>query len=117
MRTAIVAAVLGAMMGVGVYIGISSLATQYALLPGSSNASQYACTPDAAMHMVGQMVTFTTSAPEGTTYYWTAPGGTASFVVSGPLAVRYAVPGPKTVHVFSLVNNRWTISSCSVQIK
>lgn len=117
MRTAIVAAVLGMIMGVGVYIGISGLATQYALLPGSSNAGQYACAPDSPVHTVGQTVKFTASAPEGAQYYWSAPGGTASFVVSGPLNVRYAIPGPKTVHVFSLTGNRWASSSCSVQIK
>lgn len=117
MRTAIVAAILGMIMGVGVYIGVSGLATQYALVPGGSNAGQYACTPDRTTATTEQAVRFTASEPEGATYYWSAPGGTASFVVSGPLTVQYAIPGPKTVHVFSLTGNRWTSSSCSVYIK
>lgn len=117
MRTAIVAAILGMIMGVGIYIGISGLATQYALLPGSSKASLYACAPDSPTQTAGQAVKFNASAPEGAVYYWSAPGGTASFVVSGPLNVRYAIPGPKIVHVFALTGNKWVSSSCSVQIK
>ncbi len=117
MRTAIVAAVLGMIVGVGIYIGVSCLATQYALVPGGSQAGQYACTPDSPTHAIGGTVRFVAAIPEGTPYYWSAPDGIASFVTSGPLNVQYARPGQKTVRVFYMEKNRWVVSSCSVQIR
>ncbi len=109
--------VVVALIGVGVYFGLSSLLTQYAVVPGGSNANQYACAPATASAKINTTVRFNSSIPEGIPYYWSAPDATASFVVSGPLDVKYGRAGTKTAYLFYVINNSWYRTSCTIQIK
>ncbi len=117
MNNVAVVAILVIIVGVGVYIGASALLSQYSVEPGGSNADQYACAPERNMTWAGQPVKFTASLPEGTTYYWSAPDSTASFVASGPLTAQYARAGTKTAYLFYIANNRLYRTSCSILVK
>ena len=118
MNNVAVVLVLVLIAGVGLYIGATTLLSQYAIEPGGSNAGQYACTPDQPTAKINQTVQFTSSITEGIPYYWSAPdAANSSFVVSGPLTAKYARAGTKTAYLFYIVNNRWYRTACSVQIK
>ncbi len=106
-----------AIVGVGVYYGVSSLLDQYSVVPGGSQAEQYACAPTVSTARPNTAVRFATSVPEGTMYFWSAPDGTASFVTSGPLEVKYARTGTKTAYLFYVIGNTWYRTSCTVQVQ
>ena len=117
MNTTAVVIVIILMVGVGLYIGVSNLVQQYAVVPGGSNADQYACAPIHLVAQTGETVKFSASLPEGTTYYWSAPDATASFVASGPLSAQYGRIGTKTAYLFYIISDRWYRTSCSVVIR
>lgn len=117
MNTAVIALVIVAMLGVGVYIAVSNLAQQYAVVPGGSQAGQYVCAPELSQIKANQPVHFNASMPEGTTYYWSAPEATGSFVASGPLTATYISPGTKTVYLFYVANEKWYRTTCSVTVR
>lgn len=109
--------VLVLILGVGVYIAVTNFSQQYAVVPGGSNAGQVACSPTSPTVALGQAVKFNASLAEGQVYYWSAPGGTSSFIISGPLTVSYARTGPKTVSLFYPSGDTWQRTSCMVQVK
>jgi hypothetical protein len=115
-KTAVVFLVV-AIVAVGLYIGATNLYQQYGIEAGGSQAGQYACEPDKSTATLSESIKFISSLPEGSRYYWSAPDGLASFVIGGPLTVRYARTGPKSVFLFYLDGNIWRYSTCSVQIK
>lgn len=117
MNTAVIALIIVGILGLGVYVAISNLAQQYAVVPGGSNAGQYVCTPERSQINRNQAVRFAASLPEGTTYYWSAPEATASFIASGPLTATYSIPGTKTAYLFYIANERWYRTTCSVVVR
>jgi len=117
MNQAIVVIAIVAILTVGIYIGVSNLTQQYAVVPGGSNADQYACAPERTAAKTGQQVKFIASVPEGTAYYWSAPDATSSFTISGPLTAQYGRAGTKNVYLFYVVNDRWYRTNCSVVIQ
>lgn len=117
MNTAVVAILMVGILAVGVYIGISNLAQQYAVAPSGSNASQYACTAELSSARVNQVVRFDAAVPRGTPYYWSAPDATVTYGTSQPLTARYAAPGIKTTYLFYAIGTRWYRTSCTVQIQ
>ena len=118
MNTTAVVLVLVLIAGAGLYIGASSLLSQYAVEPGGSNAEMFACAPDRTTAAVNQTVQFASSIAEGIPYYWSAPDASnSSFVVSGPLTVKYSRIGTKTAYLFYIVDNRWYRTICTIQIK
>ena len=118
MNNTAVVIVLVLIAGAGLYIGASTLLSQYSVVPSGSNAGQYACAPDQTTAKLNQTIRFTSSITEGIPYYWSAPdAANSSFVVSGPLTVKYARAGTKTAYLFYIVNSRWYRTTCSVQVK
>ena len=117
MQTTAVVMVLVLICGVGVYIAVTNLAAQYMVVPGGSHANAYACAPVSLTVHVGQSVKFNSSIPEGTPYYWSAPGATSSFVVSGPLTAQYNRAGIKTAFLFYVINEHWCRTSCSLEVQ
>ncbi len=115
-KTVILLAVV-VLVGIGVYFGVNSLVTQYSVIPGGSNADQYACAPAVPDAKTGQTVTFTSSIAEGIPYYWSAPDAQASFVASGPLTAKYARAGTKTAYLFYVISGKWYRTACTVQVK
>lgn len=117
MNTATVALVIAAIVAVGVYISISTLQQQYAVVPGSSYAGQVACTPDRAIAAVGQTVKFTASGiPAGALPHWSSDEGRGQASPSG-FSITYSSTGTKTVRLFFAAKNAWNLIACSVQVK
>ena len=117
MDKTVVLMVVVALVGIGLYFGLSSLLTQYSVVPGGSNADQYACAPGQPTAKLNQAVQFTSSIAEGIPYYWSAPDAQSSFVTSGPLTVKYARAGTKTAYLFYIIGNKWYRTSCSIQVQ
>lgn len=118
MNNTAVVLVLVLIAGAGLYLGMTTFLSQYSVVPGGSNAGQYACAPNQPTAKLNQTIQFTSSITKGTSYFWSAPdAANSSFVVSGPLTVKYARVGTKTTYLFYIVNNRWYRTACSVQVK
>ncbi|HXK36174.1 MAG TPA: hypothetical protein VJ553_01170 [Candidatus Paceibacterota bacterium] len=121
MRPISVAIVMVLMLGVGVYIGISGLATQIAvdfdLSRGS--AADVVCAPDRTVAAVGQAVLFTVIGLDpALPYAWSADSGRVRFQDGGKLSVTYDTIGKKTVSVFVPgVGGQWQRIPCSVTIQ
>lgn len=117
MNTTLVAIVLVVITSVGLYIGITNLTQQFTVDTSGSRAGLITCAPEKSSVKPSEPVQFNASIPEGTSYYWSAPEGTASFVLNGPVTVQYARIGEKTVSLFYRVENSWTRTTCSVQVQ
>lgn len=117
MNTTTVAIILVLILAVGLYIGVSNFNQQYGVGTSGSSAGQFACEPDKASAAASEPVKFTTSLPEGSTYYWSAPDGMSSFALRGPLTVRYARAGTKTVSLFYQSGSAWRQTSCTVTVR
>jgi hypothetical protein len=118
MNTTLVVAVIVAMVGIGLYFGLTNLATQYALEPSGGLASGAACAPNVAETRPNQAVTFTVSGlPANTTYHWASDQGTSMVAADGSFDVRFATIGAKMVYVFYGAEGRWYRTSCSVLVR
>lgn len=117
-NTTLIALVAVLMLGVGIYISISGLATQYALEPSGGSAAGVACTPHTAESRVNQPVRFTASGlTVGTLYHWASDKGRSEVQPGGGLEVRFAKPGSQTIYLFHAANSRWYRTACSVLIR
>lgn len=117
MKPLAVVVVLALIMGVGIYIGMSGLVTQYAFVPGRSSAGTAVCTPDAASVQRGTAVRFTFSQlPTGALYRWASDEGRAEVSADGKFSVQFATAGAKTISLFYF-DRGWRRSTCQVQVR
>src|SRR5688572_11455248 len=107
MSTTSVAIVILLIVGIGTYIGISNLATQYGIEPSGGRAEAILCAPEAAEMRIHQPVTFTASGLAGAIYHWASDEGRSEVTATGALEVRFATAGQKTVYLFHLLDSRW----------
>jgi len=121
MRPVSVAIVVVLTLAVGVYIGVSGLATQFAVNLDLTRgvASEVVCTPDRLVASVGQTVNFTVTGLDPTLpYSWSADAGRVRYLQDGGIAVVYDTPGVRTVSVFIPgFGNQWQRVACSVDVR
>jgi hypothetical protein len=118
MNTTYLAALILLLFGVGIYIGVANLTTQYGLEPSSGDASLVICAPSTAEARLNQPVKFTASGlAAGAIYHWSSGQGRTETTADGGLEVRFSTPGQKTVYLFHAAGNRWYRTACSVLIK
>ncbi len=117
MNTATVALVVVAIVAIGVYLGITNLQQQYAVVPGSSYAGQVVCAPDRTTAAVGQAVKFTASGlPSGALPHWSSDEGRGQASPSG-FSIIYSSTGTKTVRLFFAAKSAWNLITCSVRVQ
>ena len=118
MNGVLVTALLIIVLVAGVYIGISGIATQYALGTSRSSAANVICSADVQTASVGQSVRFTLAGmAAGTAYHWASDEGTTRVQPDGRLSVTYATSGIKTAWAFILTGTTWSQVRCSVTIR
>ncbi|MEK7638352.1 MAG: hypothetical protein AAB375_02935 [Patescibacteria group bacterium] len=118
MKPLVVVVVLALIMGVGIYIGMSGLVTQYAFVPGRSSAGTAVCTPDSAFVQRGAAVRFISSQlPAGALYHWASDEGRSEMSTNGTFSVQFSTAGAKTVSLFYFDRNAWLRSTCQVQVR
>ncbi len=118
MNTTYLAAFMLLLFGIGIYIGVANLTTQYGLEPSSGDASLVICSPNTTEARLNQPVKFTASGlAAGAIYHWSSGQGRAEATADGGLDVRFTTPGSKTVYLFHASDNRWYRTACSVLIK
>lgn len=117
MKPLAVVVVLALIMGVGIYIGMSGLVTQYAFVPGRFSAGTAVCTPDSTSVQRGASVRFTSSQlPVGALYHWAADEGRSEVVTNGTFSVQFTTAGTKTISLFYF-DHGWLRSTCQVLVR
>ena len=118
MNPVIVAITGVAILTVGIYIGISGIATQYAFDLSDSSASAITCATTTQDPRIHQRVTYRFSGlPVGSRYHWSSDEGEAQVSDEGDLEVVYAIPGNKAAWAFYLDNKIWRQISCSAAVR
>lgn len=118
MNGVLVAALLVIVLVVGVYIGVSGIATQFAFVPSRGSAASVICAPDIQTASVGQSVRFALSGmAAGTAYHWASDEGTMRIQSDGRLSVVYSTRGIKTAWAFVETGTAWSQVRCSVAVQ
>lgn len=118
MNPVLVAILAVAVLGVGIYIGVSGMVTQYAFDVSGSHADQIACSADAPTGAVGRPIVFSASGiPGGTVYHWAVDEGSFAILADGRLRATFATPGPKTAWLFYLDGARWRQVNCTTNVR
>lgn len=103
---------------VGIYIGISGLATQYAVNLSGSYAGSLACAPQTTSIVLGQRALFSAAGlPAGTIYHWATDTGSSQTLTDGRFSVLYSSRGVKEVSMFASLANRWQRIPCQVTVR
>ncbi|MCC6934099.1 MAG: hypothetical protein IT406_00160 [Candidatus Yanofskybacteria bacterium] len=118
MNPVIVAIVAVIIVGFGIYIGVSGIATQYAFEFSGGRAEQVACAAAMPSGTVGQPMLFSTSGiPSGTIYHWALDEGTSHVLPDGRLTAIFSGQGQKTAWLFFLDSRVWRQTACSTIIR
>lgn len=117
MRTTLVAVVIVALLGTGIYVATTGLLRQYSVDTSGGRASEVACVPDAQQVAIGALVRFSASGiPSGSASFWSSPDGASQALADGHLQVRFGTAGMKTVFLFFGSGERWDRASCNVTV-
>lgn len=118
MNTTLVAVAVLLIVGVGIYFGVSNLATQYGIEPSGGSATGVACAPQTAEARANQPIRFTASGlSPNTLYHWASDEGRSEVARDGSLEVRFTTPGQKTVYLFHAAEGRWYRTACRAEVR